>query len=319
MRSVVQSPRSHRTRWLTAALSGLLLAAVPRAAHADASTCVGLHTSGQREVKAGHPKLAAEQFMTCGSDETCPETVRTDCMTRYEAAQRLIPTVIFSVVDEQGSDVTGVQVHLGEEVLARELDGRAVALEPGRHSFRFALPWSEEVTHEVLLREGEQNRVVTLKVKRPGGAAAAAGSVPSADASGTLAPGVPEEKSSSLSPAFWVASGVGVVALGSFATFGLLGRNKHQDLADCSPSCAASRRSEYDDAKRNYLIADISLGVAAVSLGVATYLLISSGGDDTPSADSARARKKQPFVSSARLSVVPVTSGAGLMLTGTSF
>jgi hypothetical protein len=279
-------------------------------ARADAKSCTNVHASAQREQKAGHLKAASEQFMACGSDESCPEAIRTDCMDRYASVEKLIPTVILSLVDERGNDVTSVQVYSNDQLLTSELDGRPIALEAGKYRFRFVLPSGQEVTSDVLIREGEKNRVVKAELPK------SETEVPAAEADSgpelveaTVAP----DTSRSPGAGFWIASGVAVAALGSFATFAILGRQKHESLADCSPECARSEQGDYDAMKRNYLIADISLGAAAVSAGVATVLFLTSGGKEAP---PSAAKASLP-----RLSVAPARSGYGasVSLIGHSF
>jgi hypothetical protein len=307
----VQSGRTSRSLWrgllATAALSTLTVVS-PRAAHADAASCTQAHASAQREQKAGRLKSASQQFMACGSDETCPERVRNDCVERYNAVEKLVPTVILSLTDASGKDVTGAQVYSNDALLTSELDGRAIALEPGRYTFRFVLPSGEEVKTDALVREGEKNRVVTAKLEAP--------AEPAATETGPVstAPTTPTEaRDGGLPAGFWVASGIGVAALASFTTFAVMGRRKHEDLADCSPDCDASRQDDYDSLKRNYLIADISLGAAAVSFGVATVLFLTSGNKEQPTQTARIARP--------RVSVVPARSGVGgaLVFSGATF
>lgn len=300
--------RSYSRVLAVGATLGAVSLAAPRAAHADAASCTQAHASAQREQKAGRLKAASQQFMACGSDETCPDRVRNDCVERYNAVEKLVPTVILSLTDAQGKDVTSAQVYANDALLTSELDGRAIALEPGRHAFRFVLPSGEEVKTDAIVREGEKNRVVTAKMDAP---AADAASAPAAASAGTTEPTEPRD--TSLPTGFWVASGIGVAALASFTTFAVMGRRKHEDLADCSPDCNTSRQDDYDSLKRNYLIADISLGAAAVSFGVATVLFLTSGSEERP---TETARVLRP-----RVSVVPARSGVGgaLVVSGPTF
>jgi hypothetical protein len=72
-----------------------------------------------------------------------------------------------------------------------------------------------------------------------------------------------------------VLGGVAVVSLGAFGYFALTGRQKQSDLEEqCAPRCATS---EYDDMKQKYLFADIALGLAVVSGGLATWLFLDTG------------------------------------------
>jgi hypothetical protein len=300
--------RSYARALVVAAALGFATLANPRAAQADAAACMQAHASAQREQKAGRLKAASQEFMACGSDESCPERVRNDCVERYAAVEKLVPTVILSLTDAQGKDVTSAQVFSNGALLASELDGRAIALEPGRHAFRFVLPSGEEVTSEVVVREGEKNRVVTAKLAAATADAAAEPPPASTVQAEAIAP-----RDTALPAGFWIASGVGVAALASFTTFAVIGRKKHESLAECSPDCSPSRQDDYDALKRNYLIADISLGAAAVSFGVATVLFLTSGSRERPT-ETARALPP-------RVALVPARSGVGgaLIVSGPTF
>ena len=63
------------------------------------------------------------------------------------------------------------------------------------------------------------------------------------------------------------------VALSSFAYFGLSGHAKQNALDDCRPGCDSSLRAPL---KRDYIAADVSLGVGLVALGLAAWTAIAS-------------------------------------------
>jgi hypothetical protein len=67
----------------------------------------------------------------------------------------------------------------------------------------------------------------------------------------------------------YVAAGVGAAALASFAYFGLSGRSEYFDLkSSCGPDCT---KSNVAPAHTKLVIADASLGVSVVALGIAVY------------------------------------------------
>lgn len=296
------------------ALAGLAASFVvsPGSAFADASSCTELHASGQREMRAGQLKTASKQFMTCSSDDLCPEEVRADCIRLYESVERRTPTVIFSVVNEEGQDVTNVvKVSSGENVLVESLDGRAVALDPGQHEFRFDLPWGEAVNLEVLIREGEKNRVVSIKVKDPNQPGAEVPVEPAAPVG--PAPPVVVMAPNRTPAGFWVATGIGAAALGTGIVFEVLGYSLHSELADCSPTCDPARKDDYEAMKRNYLIGDIAIGAGLVSFGVAALIYFSS---DSPAPMDSASLRRLPQVA-----IVPSRSGDGasVLISGSTF
>ena len=125
-----------------------------------------------------------------------------------------------------------------------------------------------------MIRQGEKNRRVVARFgakdpEVPLGEPATEPEVTSRDQG-------PSERKKGPPAAAWIAGGLGVVALGSFAYFGLKGKSKESDLKECAPACP---KDDFKDMKRQYLFADISLGVAAVSLGIATYLFVAPRGE----------------------------------------
>ena len=63
------------------------------------------------------------------------------------------------------------------------------------------------------------------------------------------------------------------MGLARFAYFGLSGNGKKSDLATCEPACARSLRAPI---QRDYLAADVSLGVSLVSFGLSAWLALAS-------------------------------------------
>lgn len=282
---------------LALATTGALVMA-PGPAWADTKSCVASHASAQREAKAGRLRLATQLYTTCGSDETCPEQLRTECAELLEKVRSEQPTVIFSVLDENGKDVSNVRVFSTDELITEGLDGRAIAMDPGKHRLRFLLPWGDVLSSDVLIREGEKNRLVQVKIEK-------AAEPPPAPASKPPEP-APQEPAKQAGPptVAWVMAGAAVVGAGVFTTFALIGKSKKSSLDDCSPACGPGARDDYDSLKRSYLIADVGLGVAVVSAAVAAGFFLAPR-------DPIPARAEQPRF---RLGFAATPTGGGLVL-----
>lgn len=251
-----------KVRGAAAALALLLLIA-PRAVRADAEACVNAHANGQREMKAGKLVRAGELFAECGATPGCPGAIRAECADFYAAAEQSTPTVLFGAKDASGADIADVKVYIDGQLVADGLNGRSNAVDPGNRRFRFVLPGGESVEREVLIRQGEKNRL--LSVTAP----------PRESKRTEPAPADPEPvRSSSLPPGFWIAAGVGTAALGTAIVFAALGGGNQSEVESCAPSCGESSRGAYDAMQTQYLIADISFGLAAASAGVATWFLL---------------------------------------------
>ncbi len=290
---------------------GLLLV-LPRPAAASTESCTRAHAAGQREENAGHLKEALASFQECASDAECPLPIRNECTQLYTTVEGRLPTIVFSIVDAHGNDLVDVKTSSGDTLIASSLDGRPVAVNPGLHAFRFELPSGEVLTKSIVVRQGEKDRIVALKLPRSD-----FGSTEATDDSSERATLETAASNPSLKVPLgsWIAYGVGVAALGTWGTFALLGRNGEKGLEQCAPDCTSSMQGDYDAMKRDYLIADVSLGVAGAAAVAGTVILLTMGRRGKTSSDGApkmATRRPRP------LSLAPALGRAswGLTLAG---
>jgi hypothetical protein len=250
--------------WLLASAAVML---GPVAEASDKSACLDAHAEAQRLRRAGHVKAARASLIAC-SAASCPPLVSRDCTTWVSELEAEQPTVIISSHDEAGRDVGAVRVTVDDALLTSQLDGRPLEVDPGEHVFRGQFPDGQVAESRIILRAAEKDRAVTLDHPRPKPAVTPALTVSAA----------PPRKGPPV--AAFVLGGLGVAALGSFAYFGLRGRGdeSHYD-STCRPN---SSEADLDGLRRSYLVADISLGIAVLALGAATWLVLRSARDATP-------------------------------------
>lgn len=241
---------------------GLASLAISTHASADARECVRQHAAGQdasRDAKLLHARQA---FLSCVSAD-CPAEVRDECVRLSQAIDNRIPSVVIAFTNSAGEDIVSAQVLVDGKEVAKQVDGRPIALDPGIRQFELRAGDSV-VKSRVVIREGEKNRPLVFRAeaapKQPGAHPARP-----VEAARTSEGGVPA--------AAWIAGGVGVVGLGAFGYFAVLGRNKEKDLDSCTPYCS---QDEYDSMTQRYLIADIALGVGVVALGTAAVLVLTA-------------------------------------------
>lgn len=244
------------------AACAMLLSARPAAA--DLQACTTAHAAGQRESKAGHLRQASQLYTKCGSDEACPEEIKRECTELLQSTRQAVPTVIFSVVDTGNRDVSNVKVYSTDDLIVDSLDGRAVDIDPGKHHLRFVLPWGEVLSSDVLVREGEKNRVVRVETGKGADAKDGAATAPTPEAAPVKRTYVPA----------WIATGIGVAALATGVTTAIMGDSKKGTLDDCKPNCPTEQRGVYDNAKTLFLVSDIAFGATIVSAAVATWLFV---------------------------------------------
>lgn len=258
-----------------------------KAQTSDRKACADAHLLGQELRQASKPLAARDQFFVCAA-KRCPAIIQQDCGRWLEEVQAGLPSIVLSARSASGQDIVDATVTVDGRVVAKRLDGRPIALDPGQHAFVFSIPGQGEVRVEALLKAGVKNREIVADFP----AKTAAGP-------GLEAPRPPV--------AFWVLAGVGTVGVASFGLFAALGESEYQDLkASCAPACSTSDTESVDT---KFLVADISLGVAAVAYAGAAYFYFSSPNRESKTKASQR--------SVTQLIVSPTNAGAFLGVRGT--
>ncbi len=219
----------------------------------------------------------------CGRD-VCPAIIRRHCGRWLEQIDASIPTVVFEArtgAAGQAVDVTDVAVAIDGTPTLATLNGQPLQVEPGEHELTYTRTGAAPLHAHVLLVAGEKNR--RLVVDFPGiGPRAASG--PQARDAPTQARG---EGSTSIRPAAWVFSGLAVAAGASFAYFGVTGKSDLDALrATCAGHCDESSVSA---AWNKLVIADVSLAVGAVSVGLATWMFLTPRHSDAAPKDGSAA------------------------------
>lgn len=264
-RQLTSSSRARRVATLAklaalAAMAGSTLVAGEGVARADdREQCASAADQAQQLRDEGKYRRAREQLIICARD-VCPAPIKRDCLEWLSQVESTAPTVVFGA-KEGTKDLADVKVYVDGAAVTERLDGKPVQIDLGKHTVKFEYQ-GQTKEEDVIIGAGQKNRNVTVTFT--GGAAGAgptgpAGPAPADGGGGSLVPAI-------------VVGSVGVLALGSFAIFGLGGKSDVSNLEKtCKPNCP---QSDVDAAKTKLLIADISLGVGIVALGVATYLVI---------------------------------------------
>jgi hypothetical protein len=247
-----------RRRW-AGLLAGLALALSARPGAADPKACVAANARGNALRSEGKLVEAKAEFLACAAD-TCPKVIADECRDLVRKVDAGTPTLVFAAVDAKGEDTAAVRVFVNGNKLADRLDTRALPFNPGEYRFRFEAPGGSVRELSVIAREGEKNRVIRVVFD----ASLAPSAQPAAPA--------PPSPDRPIPLAAYVVGGLGVAALGSFGYFAITGKIEQTDLESrCAPRC---QKDEVGSMRTRYLAADISLGAAVLSLGVATALVL---------------------------------------------
>ncbi len=235
--------------------------------------CFESHRGAQQLRNEGRLVEARERARTCTS-LACPGLLITDCAAWLADLDERIPSVVFEVRVDGEPNTTALITADGASV-TEWTRGEALRMNPGEHEFRVELYPHEPIVRKLLLAEGMRYRVVPIEFKSEGSNASSETPRP---VRREPAPLLPPPASPTPSPerptpvVVYPLLGLGVVGIGGFAVFGILGNKEKSDLEEtCEPNCSDS---EVEPMNRNYLISDISLGIGAASLVTAGIIYL---------------------------------------------
>ncbi|HET9932025.1 MAG TPA: hypothetical protein VFQ35_15085 [Polyangiaceae bacterium] len=248
------SVRSFRGLSTIAALVSVFGAAPARASDDGVRACVEAHAQGQVDRGSGQLLAARRQFLSC-SQETCPLVVRKECVAFAEQIAAETPSIVLVATDSRGHEVPLASAAIDASWSLNHDFGMALELDPGSHEIVLRALDGRAAQKTFLLRAGEHLRRVVVEFPEP-------------------VPASPQEERPAAARGGvlpYVLGGVGLLALGSFVGFALDGKSQEHRLDECKPNCT---REGVDRMRRSYLIADVSLAVALVAVGVDTYLVL---------------------------------------------
>ncbi len=128
---------SHRLLLSCVAGSILVLTAAGNALAAPTKDqCVDAYTRAQDQRRDSKLLDARRSFLLCAS-ESCPRLVRSDCVKSLDELASALPGIVFEAKDGAGQDLSAVTVTMDGALLVDHLDGSAIAVDPGEHTFVF--------------------------------------------------------------------------------------------------------------------------------------------------------------------------------------
>lgn len=226
-----------------------------------ASECVRAANEGQTLRDQGKLLSAREELVVCARSE-CPKVVAAECRKWLEDVSARIPTVVVSLRDGAGADVSArilVDGKASEEATA----GRAISLDPGPHVFRGESDRGS-AERSVVVREREAGQRVVLELPKVVAPPSSALPVPKRE---------PVTETHRPVPAFtWLMAGTAVVGAGVGTVFAIDAGTRFGDLKERCPSCT---EDEVSGLRLRSTVADVAFGVAIVAAGITivSYLL----------------------------------------------
>jgi hypothetical protein len=233
-----------------------------RAADPTTSDCLAAAEASLKSGNEHHLRTEREQLLVCAAS-SCPPDIVKECIRRVEEVNVAIPTIIFEAKDAAGNDLSAVKVTLDGEVLAEKLDGTALSIDPGEHTFLFETAGQPPITKHYVIHEAQKDRheaiafgtppVPAIVTPPPAVTAPTSSTAAPAPALAAVAPS-PVESNRALGTqkiVAIVAGSVGVVGVIGGTIFGLVAMSRKNDAQKvCSGQCPTQAGvNDWNDAK----------------------------------------------------------------------
>lgn len=254
--------------------------------------CIDANVQGQAQQQAGKFRAARTALQLCASS-ACPASVRDDCASRLDALEKVIPSVVFLAKDPSGHEFTDVSVKIDGEPLADRLDGTALAVDPGQHTFTFELQGRPTFTHSLMVHEGDRaihERVVVpaetvpAAMPEPAPPAPIAPTQPVTVETPVVTPVAPSSAGQGQRVAGIVLSAVGVAGLGVGGVLGALtGVSWSSSKDNCNLTQCPNRAQALSDRDAALTMATgsniaFAAGGVLLAAGIVVFLTAPHGG-----------------------------------------
>jgi hypothetical protein len=258
----------------------VLVAPASRASEPTLADCIRANEASIGLRDSEHLREAREQLLVCAA-RTCPDEVRTQCERHLVEVNASIPTIVFEAKDAAGNDLSAVRVSMDGKPLADQLEGTAIPMDPGNHSFHFESVGVPPIDKSFVLHQGEKERRERIAFAAPAGAAAARPveqpATPSTDRVVAPAQAPPSSSWSPLKTVGLIAGSAGVMGIGIGVVFGLMASSdKSRANCDANGYCDSG---PLRDARShaNVSTAGFVAGGILLATGVALVLFAPSG------------------------------------------
>jgi hypothetical protein len=299
LHSVLSPPR--RRHWacvLWSVLAGFALHTKPCSAQSNTKNeCVASYQQAQVSRQDGDLLKAQQQLVSCAG-AGCPDAMQADCSRWLEEVQTALPSVVFRALTPDGADIADARIEFDAQP-ERALDGRSITSNPGKHQVTVRAPGFAPVTLQVQFVEGQKLRQQALTLHPITSSASASGSMEQAPAAGS------NTAQRRFTVVQWVGASSAVAGGLGLTYFGLKARAGESELDACSPTCSTGAVA---DVKRNYVAANVSLGLGLVGLAVGAvhYHLIQGS---SPTLNAAPKQRRTVAAGTLQVELGPSFSG----------
>jgi hypothetical protein len=126
-----------------------------------ARSCQAAYQTAQQKEEAGQLVEAHRLYLSC-SDTNCGTSVWHACVEANTQLRAILPSIVPVALDAKGAPRADVEVKMDGQVIASQLTGLAIAVDPGEHEFSFSTGSGVFASTKVAIVEGERNRILSV-------------------------------------------------------------------------------------------------------------------------------------------------------------
>jgi hypothetical protein len=236
--------------------------AVAEAAEPTTTECLAASEASVKAATDQRLRDERTQLLVCAA-ASCPSVIRMECLSHVFETNTRIPTIILAARDASGADVGAVKVTMDGDLLTDRLDGGALSVDPGEHTFTFETDGLPLVAMRFLIEQAQKDRreLITFgAAPRPTAPVAESG----LGARRTLALAV---------------AGAGVVGLAIGSAFGAVALSQKSDAETACPgaTCPTSDGvNKWSSAATSGTVSTVALILGGVGVGAGAVLWFSA-------------------------------------------
>lgn len=258
----------------------------------DKQQCAAAYTDAQ-SLRDAHKLVEEREKLRVCSQSTCAAFMQKDCTAWLAQVESTLPSIVILAHTATGDSVVDASVTMDGTPLTSRLDGRAIDVNPGVHTFVLTTPQNEQTSVTSVVSEGQRAQQIVVTFGH-------------APARQQPTPPPPPEKeaptapaSSPLRPIGFVTLGVGVASVVTGSILGLVASATKSSSCDQNNVCTPGSISTLY-AEANTSTATLIAGGVLAAVGI-TFVIVGH-----PRAHASTALHVAPFVGAA----------TGLSLTG---
>jgi hypothetical protein len=248
-------------------LTGALLLLAPAIAHAEPNKdqCIDANTRAQ-DLRRAEKLIEAREALRLCAAVSCPKVVREDCTNRLDDLDAILPSITFEAKDGAGRDLSAVTVTIDDKPFVDRLDGSAVELDPGEHTFNFEAAGLPPTALKLVIHEADRGRRESVTIGPPPARPEARQEEQRALRPPPTAQAKPRLGTQRIVALTAGGVGVGGVVLGSI--FGAIAMSKKSDAQKACPNACADQNgvNAWSSAKSAGNVSTVAFIVGGVGL-----------------------------------------------------